>query len=298
MSDRLLGFLQLARPANILTAMADIAAGFAIASSVSGWSLGDPMPAQFYWLLLATVGLYGGGVVLNDFFDATLDATERPERPIPRGAVSRREAGFFGALLLGLGVIAAYQHNLTSAFIAIAIVLLVILYDAYAKHHVVFGPLVMGSCRGANLLLGVSAVTAALAPLWWIGFVPLIYIGGITLISQGEVHGGSARNLWIGLGLYGIAIGWLVSVRWVAPFDLLVAAPFLIVFLMIIIPPWRKAVKDLQAKQVGKAVKAGVLGLIPLNACFSAGFLGWPYGVAVLLLLPISLWIARKFAVS
>src|SRR5699024_7457278 len=85
---------ELMRPANIVTAFADILAGFAAvggAIAVSGWSLSAD-PAGLGWLLLSTFGLYGGGVVLNDVFDADLDATERPERAIPSGRVSRKGA--------------------------------------------------------------------------------------------------------------------------------------------------------------------------------------------------------------
>src|SRR5690625_6499540 len=79
--------LELMRPANIITAFADILAGFAAAGGVlaltsSGFDL---EPDGVGWLLLATFGLYGGGIVFNDVFDASIDAEERPERAIPSG---------------------------------------------------------------------------------------------------------------------------------------------------------------------------------------------------------------------
>lgn len=72
-SSRLLGLARLARPPNIITAYADIFAGYAASSGAN--------PAALPFLLLATTGLYGGGVVFNDVFDAQLDATERPSGP-------------------------------------------------------------------------------------------------------------------------------------------------------------------------------------------------------------------------
>ena len=39
-------------------------------------------------LLLAMSLAYVGGMYLNDAFDARIDAIERPERPIPSGAIS------------------------------------------------------------------------------------------------------------------------------------------------------------------------------------------------------------------
>lgn len=61
-------YLQLMRPPNLITAAADILAGYAVA--------GLPDPRALPWLLAAAVGLYGGGVVFNDFFDAELDGVE------------------------------------------------------------------------------------------------------------------------------------------------------------------------------------------------------------------------------
>ena len=51
-------YLELLRPANVTTALADVLAGFAVAGLLN--------QAALPWLLLATACLYGGGIVLND----------------------------------------------------------------------------------------------------------------------------------------------------------------------------------------------------------------------------------------
>ncbi|MGB3292783.1 MAG: hypothetical protein WBB01_07355, partial [Phormidesmis sp.] len=73
-------YLQLMRPANVVTAWADILAGYAAGLGVGVIAFPS---TTLVWLLLATTGLYAGGVVFNDVFDAELDTVERPERPIP-----------------------------------------------------------------------------------------------------------------------------------------------------------------------------------------------------------------------
>jgi len=176
-------YLPLTRPANLLTALADILAGLAIAGFTFS---GEP----YVYLLLATLGLYGGGVVLNDVFDAELDAVERPERPIPSGKVSLRSATIFGGVLLALGIMSARFFSLTSGLVALGIAVLVLLYDRNAKHSKLWGPIVMGMCRGGNLVLGIIELPAALSDYSWVGIIPIIYIGAITMISQDEVHGG------------------------------------------------------------------------------------------------------------
>lgn len=42
--------------------------------------------------MASSVALYWAGMAFNDYADATVDAVERPERPIPSGRVARRTA--------------------------------------------------------------------------------------------------------------------------------------------------------------------------------------------------------------
>ena len=152
--NQLIGYLRLTRPANIVTAIADILAGIAIAYAGTLFVL--PEKQSIILLILSTACLYGGGVVLNDVFDADLDKIERPERPIPSGLISKRSAAALGIILLLLGILfAAFSHhNLLSisTVIAIVIALAATTYDKWAKHNAFLGPLTMGFCRGMNLL--------------------------------------------------------------------------------------------------------------------------------------------------
>src|SRR5690606_29817410 len=112
---KLMAYLRLTRPANIVTAIADILAGIAISGtglallSPENHSGYTPEFSSWLWLCLATIGLYGGGVAFNDVFDAELDRLERPERPIPSGMVSLTNAATLAGALLLMGIIAAWQ---------------------------------------------------------------------------------------------------------------------------------------------------------------------------------------------
>src|SRR5690606_29351399 len=109
-------------------------------------------------LLAATTGLYAGGVVLNDVFDAPLDARERPERPIPSGQVKRSSAGAFGGVLMAAGVAAAFGVNPTAGMLASLVAICAVVYDGWGKHRSLLGPLNMGACRAGNLMMAVAAV--------------------------------------------------------------------------------------------------------------------------------------------
>ncbi|MEO0731563.1 MAG: UbiA-like protein EboC [Bacteroidota bacterium] len=290
----MLAFLRLMRPANIVTALADILAGAAIAGA---WSVGE-FPSDLGWLLLATVGLYGGGVVFNDVFDAELDREERPERPIPSGQISLRTAALGGFWLLVAGCCFAGQVSLLSGGIAVVVALLAVGYDKYGKHHVVFGPLIMGLCRGGNLLLGMSIVGAAVGQYWYLALIPVVFIADITLTSRGEVHGGNSRELRVALGLDIVVCLAFCLLGFMTSFNLGWVIPPLVVWAQTNIGSKRRALREGTPQAVMQAVKMGVLSLIVLNATFVAGFLGIWEALLVVLLVPLSRFLARYFAVT
>ena len=146
------GYIDLVRPANVTTALADVLAGYALA--------GLRNPRALPWLLAATACLYAGGIVLNDYFDRDLDRVERPERPIPSGRVSAGSAAWLGSLLLTAGVLLAAQATGAAMIVATAIAFSVLLYDSWGKRFSLVAPLNMGLCRALNLLLGAAAVAS------------------------------------------------------------------------------------------------------------------------------------------
>ncbi len=286
--------LSLTRPANLVTAVADVLAGMAIAGY---FSTNSPAPAPIGWLTLATIGLYGGGVVFNDVFDAELDAIERPERAIPSGVVSKGAATGLGAGLYLLGIVTAFLVNNTAGLLALAIVVASLVYDRFGKHHSIAGPLNMGLCRGLNLLLGISVMPDQLLPWLWVGIIPIIYIAAITMISRGEVHGGNPVVLRIAGLLYALVIGCVAALAQDRQ-QLGTAFPFLALFGYYIFPPLWRAVREPIGPNIGRAVKAGVLSLIVMNAAWVAAFASFPLAMLVFCLLPLSRLLAKLFAVT
>lgn len=292
--------LELMRPANIVTAFADILAGAAAATGIL--MLTDPattlVQSQIYWLLLATFGLYGGGIVFNDFFDASLDAKERPERAIPGGRVSKLYAAILGTILLLLGIVSAFMVNQAAGTLAIFITICALYYDAKAKHSKISGPLFMGSCRGGNLMLGAALFPETIQYLWPLAFIPIAYIGAITLISQGEVKGGSKITGIIASAIVIFITTLLILLALLPVYEWSSALPFVLLFGVMVIPPFIKAAKQPVPRLIKKAVKRGVLSLIILNSALAAGFAGFTIGVIILLLLPVSVLFAKLFAVT
>ena len=291
------GYLQLMRPANIVTSVADVLAGTAISGYFAASGELQPTVLPVLLLCLSTIGLYGGGVVFNDVFDATLDSIERPERPIPSGLISKTEATTLGAVLLTAGILLAFFVSIISGILAFLVAISALVYNRWGKHHSFLGPINMGLCRGLNLLLGISVVPVALQSWWYLAFVPIIYIASITMISRGEVHGGSKTTLYTASLLYGLVILFILYFAFTKG-NLLFAALFLLPFAWMILQPLLKAIKEPIGPNIGKAVKAGVLALILMNAAWAAAFGALYIAVIIVLLLPLSLKLGKLFAVT
>ncbi len=286
------------RPANLPTAGADVLAGAAIAGAVS-----TQMPftlttafSDLALLFFSSVSLYAGGVVLNDYFDADLDALERPERAIPSGLIQKREALIFGLTWLFLGILLAYIVNLTAVIIAIVLASCILIYDAWAKRSSFTGALTMGVCRGLNLLLGISILGGLTH--WPLAGIPVLYIFAITLISQGEVQGGNKRNLLFAGLLYVSVI--LIVLYVVNTQENLngISIGALAVFALAIFIPWNRAYRSAEPRLIKKAVVAGVLSIILLDVIFAASFGHISFAFFVLLLLPISMGLGSLFKVT
>ncbi len=282
------------RPANVVTSVADVLAGIAI----SGLILDpDNLLQAVLPLCLSTIGLYAGGIVFNDVFDADLDRIERPERAIPSGAVSLQQAVWLGSILLLCGILFASLYSSVSGWIAAVISIAALVYNRFSKHHVFFGPVNMGLCRGLNLLLGISAVPALLPEYYFLAAVPLVYIFSITMISQGEVHGGDRTKLYTGGFLYLLVIAFIAYYSAVQG-QLLPALIFLVPFVFMIYRPLFRAISDPAGKNIGRAVKAGVISLILMDASWAAASGAIYPAVFITCLLPLSMWLAQRFAVT
>lgn len=286
-------WMQLIRPSNVLTAISDVLAGLAIACLFMQQAL--PSWDVILNIVVSSMLLYTGGIVYNDVFDAKLDKIERPERPIPSGRIDISSAAIFGAVAFIIACWLAYQVNMTCFYMALAIVLMCLVYNGKAKHHFVLGPITMGMCRGLNLLLGFAVIPDSLS-YWYLAFVPLIYIASVTNISRGEVYGNNKTAMQVSLGLYLLVVATLCYFAWQSGHTY--AFLFIAGFVAMIARPLFKALKTLAPMDIRQAVKFGVLALILMNASWIAlsGF--WVLALAVCCILPVSIVLAKKFAVT
>jgi 4-hydroxybenzoate polyprenyltransferase len=130
------------------SAAADIAAGIVIGAGFWPGGIGP------FLLIAASLCVYHGGMVLNDWADRALDAEARPERPIPSGSVPASSAALLGFSLLLAGPWLALGSARPSAYALGAVAALACAYDLFGRGPWL-GPLLLGLCRAGNLAAGV-----------------------------------------------------------------------------------------------------------------------------------------------
>src|SRR5690606_37304919 len=209
--------------------------------------------------------------------------------------ISLQSATIYGILLLALGVIFAFLVNQTAGIIAILTSISALVYDKWGKNNTWLGPPNMGLCRGFNLLLGVSILPEMVFELWYLAFIPIIYISAITMISRGEVSGSSKTPLQVAAFLYALVISMIVTFSYFKS-TLLTAIIFLLLFAYFIFKPIRKAIASPSALFIRTAVTAGVIALILMNASWAAAAGSFPFALIIIALLPFSLWLSKHFS--
>jgi 4-hydroxybenzoate polyprenyltransferase len=298
---KLAAYAALVRVPNLFSAPPDVLLGGALVAA-TGTTVSIPALAR---LAVASMLLYAGGTTLNDYFDAAIDARERPERPIPSGAIPRRTAGALGtALLIGGVLVALVAAGPRAGLFAAALAAVIALYDGVLKGGPT-GFLAMGSARGLDVLLGTAAgVTAATAvlPAWALAIpvVIALYIAAVTYMAdneattteRGAVAAAAAGVLLAVLGVLAAVVTARPSIIRIA-FAVGLTGGFLVWTGRALGPAYATPRPD----TVGPAVGTCILALVVLDAAFAA-LAGVEWALAVLVFLVPAVGLSRLFDVS
>ena len=294
-TSKLSAWWQLLRAGNFFTAVSNVIAGFLLAQG--SWN----QSAALLLAVAASALLYEAGMVLNDVFDAKLDAIERPERPIPAGRIPRLLALEVGGALLIAGLVASvlagmWAKNGDPAFAGGALAVCIVLYDVSLK-STFLGPWVMGGCRVLNVMLGVTAVGPnRMAGVWLYAVFVGVYTVGLTYYARTENQTGRTLGQVVGASIvcgttfclsfwYGKSTG---NGAIVLESLLLLNAFLWIDKSWVSSSPLSSAV---QRRRVGRMI----MGFIVIDALSVGLLVAWQAGLAILSLL-IFARIAARFA--
>jgi 4-hydroxybenzoate polyprenyltransferase len=160
------------------TAWADVLAGAFLA--------GLPASPALAGVLTVSSALYLFGMVTNALADVTRDARLYPDRPLPAGRITLRQARATAAALLGVALAGSIWVPPGARAAAAGLLVLILAYNLGGKRIPLAGPILMGSCRALNLLMGAWTV----APRADAAALPAVLLGGyvacLTLLSTWE----------------------------------------------------------------------------------------------------------------
>lgn len=302
-------YAELMRVANVLTAISNVWMGMIFATGgLPGW--------RAVGITLTSALIYSGGMVLNDVFDAEVDARERPERPIPSGRVALPTARVLGWALLASGFLAAWmiaRFTPTTApgVIATLLIAAVVGYDRGLK-ATAWGPAVMGACRLLNVLMGLSVASTKIG--WYalpldVNTTPAIamgvYIWAVSWFARSEVTESRKGVLAVAAAGTLIALVLFASI----PFgrdeirERLVLEPvgWIVLWIVVagsILRRMVAAILQPTPAHVQKAVGNALLSIIVIDAAVCLGFAQPYWACAVLALLAPAMLLAQVFKVT
>ncbi|MET8976994.1 SCO3242 family prenyltransferase [Streptomyces sp. NPDC004539] len=266
--------------------------GDVLAGAVAG---GGAVRPHIVATMVSSAALYWAGMALNDYADATVDAVERPERPIPSGRIPRRTALTTACALtatgLGLAALAGGRHALRTALPLTAAVWA---YDLALKSTPA-GPAAMASARALNVLSGAAPgrTAAALPAALLVG----AHTYTVTALSRHEVTG-APRTLpattLAASAATGLATAALPALRRADRPARIGAAAAALGYLATYGTAQARAAREPSAANVREAVGAGIMGLLPLQAALTAGSGAVRLAGALAVAHPLARRLARK----
>jgi geranylgeranylglycerol-phosphate geranylgeranyltransferase len=152
------GYLRLTRPVNCLMM------GFAV---MVGAELADPSSLSTGWLSLlygfiTGFALTAASMSINDCYDRRIDAVNEPNRPIPSGLISPKEALTFALVLTIIGFAAAYLTNVFCLTAAVIAWMVFVTYTTVGKRSGLPGNLLVSTCVAVPFIYGSLVIINAI----------------------------------------------------------------------------------------------------------------------------------------
>ncbi len=178
---------------------------------------GDIPPLRIS-LLVFFIPILGwiAGLYLADYYDRTLDAIQKPHRPIPSGRISAREALIVGGsyAIIGFGLsLLLPPINIVLVFIA---GILVLSYAKLTKAQGLLGNFNRGAMTVVTFLFGVFSITTTSqipVSLWLLSLVFFFHDTNSNIIGAiRDVHGDKTGGYATTPVKYGIRLTLLISV--------------------------------------------------------------------------------------
>jgi 4-hydroxybenzoate polyprenyltransferase len=128
--------------------------------------------------------------------------------------------------------------------------------------------------------------------------IVVVYVAGVTVMSQGEVHGGRQAHALAATVLVGIAAVLSTVPAFAAGHGRMLAVLLAALLVWRIGPAFVRAWRTGVPRDVRMAVRAGVLSLVLIDAALAAAYAGMIYAVGIIVVSLAAGRLARAFAVT
>lgn len=149
------GLLQLARPLNCVMSAVGVLIGGVVAVGLRAWG-SSTWPLVF--AALAAASFTASGNALNDIYDRETDKVNHPERPIPSGRMTVREATIFATIAFLAAIVLAVFASLECVGIVAVNGVVMVSYESRLKGRGMSGNLAIAYLVASLFLFGGFAV--------------------------------------------------------------------------------------------------------------------------------------------
>ena len=145
------GFFVLSRPVNVLISFLSIFIAIVICGPLTDW------PRT---LLACLTGAFmtAAANAINDVYDLEIDRINRPQRPLPSGVITPKEAVVFSIIFFFLGELCSAFINMWTLIIALVFSVLLTVYSAKLKRQPIIGNFTVSLATAFAFLYGGIAV--------------------------------------------------------------------------------------------------------------------------------------------
>jgi geranylgeranylglycerol-phosphate geranylgeranyltransferase len=138
--------------------------------------------------VVSYIFLAASGNTINDIYDIEIDKINRPERPIPRGSISLKQAKKLYILYLGIGIILSYLNTLIFSLTWIILVLVPFfgfigwVYAKWGKKSGFLGNIIVGVSFSIGLVYGAYLNSEIIPP-----YILYFFITAFSLLVAREI---------------------------------------------------------------------------------------------------------------
>ena len=171
MTEKFTAIIKLIRPVNFLITFISV-----IVAAVICLPNKSPGVNVFIAAIAASLVMASGNII-NDIFDLEIDKINRPERPLPSGKISNKEALVLYFIFLLLSFMCSWFINLPAFLIVVVSTLILYLYSKYIKRIPLVGNIIVAFLTGLVFIYGgfvVDNPKAAIVPALFAFLINLI----------------------------------------------------------------------------------------------------------------------------